>query len=221
VINSDNQARHGPADPSGKRLTRRQLAVYRFVEERVRDARVPPSVREVAKHFGFSSVRSAEKHLVALQLKGLIRRRRGARNLQLVAREERAPYGGSIPVLGRVPAGTPVLAVENFDGFLEFRDLFGDSDQLFALRVTGDSMVNAGISPGDWVIVRMQQTVSHGEIAVVYTGEDAEATVKRVLFEKERIRLQPENDRLSPSFVPRGDPSFQVAGKVMGLVRRL
>jgi repressor LexA len=217
-----NQAGLASDQPVRARVTRRQLAVYRFLEQRVRTVGIPPSVREVAAHFGFSSVRSAEKHLLALQLKGLIRRRRGARNLQLVAREEHATYGrGAIPVLGKVPAGSPILAVENFDGVLGFGDVFGDPEHLFALRVTGDSMVNAGILPGDWVIVRMQPTVSNGEIAVVYVGEDAEATVKRLFFEKQRVRLQPENDRLSPSFVPRDDPSFRVAGKVVGVVRRL
>jgi repressor LexA len=208
--------------PAGARLTRRQLAVYRFLEEQVDATGVPPSVREVARHFGFSSVRSAEKHLVALQHKGLIRRHRGARNLQLVAREEHATYDrGAIPVLGKVPAGTPSLAVENFDGSLAFRDVFGDPDLLFALKVVGDSMLKAGIQPGDWVIVRIQPTVANGEIAVVYVGEDAEATVKRVFPEKDSIRLQPENDRLSPSFIARDDPSFRIAGKVVGVVRRL
>jgi repressor LexA len=205
-----------------KRPTHRQLAVFRFLEETVRSHGVPPSIREVAAHFGFSSPRSAEKHLAALQQKGLIRRHHGARNLQFVARETEAPYGqDGIPVLGHVPAGTPILAVENFAGLLRFRDVFGDHEQLFALRVTGDSMVNAGILDGDWVIVHEQPTVSHGEIAVVYVGDSSEATVKRVFFDKDHIRLQPENDRLSPSFISRADPHFRLAGKVVGVLRRL
>jgi repressor LexA len=204
------------------RLTRRQLAVYRFLEDSAQARGVPPSVREVAAHFGFSSPRSAEKHLAALQQKGLIRRHHGARNLEFVARETEAPYGrDGIPVLGNVPAGTPIFAVENFAGLLQFRDVFGDTEQLFALRVVGDSMVDAGIFNGDWVIVREQPAVSHGEIAVVYVGDGSEATVKRVFFDQNHIRLQPENARLSPSFVSRDDPHFRLAGRVVGVLRRL
>lgn len=206
------------------RLTRRQVEVFRFIQAILQAQGVPPSIREIAKHFGFASPSSAEKHLVALEQKGLIRRhRRLARNIEVVATDASQSHrtgDEGIPILGRVPAGSPILAAENFAGFLSLRDAFGDLDGLFALRVTGDSMVNVGILGGDYVVVRHQAGISNGEIGVAYLGEDCEATVKRIFFEKECIRLQPENDALSPTLVPRDDPHFRLGGKVVGFLKR-
>ncbi len=209
------------------RLTRRQRDVLAFVADAIDHARYAPTVREIAKHFGFASHTSAEKHLVALQKKGFIRRQTGlARAIELTTGggQESAHSDGSrggIPIVGRVPAGSPALAVEDVEGHLSLEDCFGDLDGLFALRVRGDSMTGVGIDEGDFVVVRQQDRVSNGEIAVVYVGEDWEATVKRVFFTKSGVTLRPENDAYEATLIRRDDPHFRVAGKVVGVVKRL
>ena len=113
-----------------------------------------------------------------------------------------------------------MLAVENFDGFLSLKDYFGNPAGLFALRVNGDSMVDVGIDEGDFAVVRLQERVSSGEIAVVYVGEDCEATVKRVFLSRSGVRLQPENEAYEETFIRKGDPYFRIAGKVVGILKR-
>ena len=206
------------------RLTRRQKEVLDYARDQARKG-VSPTVREIAEHFGFASHTSSEKHLIALEKKGLIRRRRGlARSIELIDGEyttEGDVPAETVAILGEIAAGGPILAQENFQGFLSLHECFGDSTNLFALQVKGNSMVNAGIGNGDFVIVRLQSTVANGEVAVAYIGQDYETTIKRFFFEGSRIRLQPENESYKPIFVSRDDTDFRIGGKVIGVVKRL
>ena len=117
-----------------------------------------------------------------------------------------------------VPAGTPVLAEENFEGYVDLNELFGRGEGTFLLKVSGESMIGAGINDGDLVVVHQQEQITSGEIGVAVVG--GEITVKRLFHEQGSWRLQPENPALDPIRVWDGDPEFRVAGKVIGVVRR-
>jgi repressor LexA len=123
------------------------------------------------------------------------------------------------PILGRIAAGKPILAEENFQGLLNLNTLFGRDMDLFVLRVEGDSMTKTGIFPGDFVIVKHQAKIGQGEIGVVYI--DDEATVKRIFLEEGRLRLQPENDAMDPVFIHQDDDRLRIGGKVIGVVRKM
>jgi repressor LexA len=205
------------------RLTQRQKDVLDYVRRQV-DQGVSPTIREIAEYFGFASHTSSEKHLFALEKKGLIRRRKGsARAIELICdkyTQEENVHTSKIPIIGDIAAGGPILAQENFQGFLSLDECFGNSDNLFALKVKGDSMVNAGIDNGDLVIVRLQNMVANGDIAVIYSGEYCEATIKRFFLESSRIKLQPENESYKPIFFSRNDSEFRIGGKVIGVIKR-
>jgi repressor LexA len=124
-----------------------------------------------------------------------------------------------IPLVGRVAAGEPILAEQNLEEYVHLESWFRTDDSSFALRVRGDSMIDAGIEDGDLVIVRSQPRVDNGQIGVALLDE--EATVKRIYDEGDRWRLQPENPNLEPRFVPKADSNFRIAGKVVGVVRRV
>ena len=198
-----------------KGLTRRQREIFEFIRATFREENRPPTVREIARHFGFRSPKAATDHLAALEKKGFIRRRdRRARNIEV--REELSPLG--IPILGRIAAGEPVLAVENIEGSLSTTSLFAPGENTFALQVEGDSMTGAGILSGDYVIVESGGRVYNGSIAAVRIGD--EATVKRVYFEKGRVRLKAENPKYEDIVVDKKSPEFAIYGPVIGLMRR-
>jgi len=199
-----------------KKLTNRQREVFEFIRDTCRAESRPPTVREIADHFGFRSPKAATDHLNALERKGyIVRRNRKSRNIEIP--EELSPQG--IPVLGRIAAGSPILAVENVERTLSLGGLFGLSSTTFALRVQGDSMRDAGILDGDYVIVESGAEVKNGAIAVVLLGD--EATVKRVFFERHRVRLRPENPAFEEIVVDESSPDFRMCGPVRGLMRRL
>ena len=161
--------------------------------------------------------------MLALERKGFLKRT-GEKSralsltpaLRAAAAAPAAPRGW--PLVGVVPAGTPVLAEENFEGYVDLNELFGGGEGTFLLRVRGESMIGAGINDGDIVVVRNQERVASGEIGVAVVG--GEATVKRLFHEDGTWRLQPENPAMDPIRVWEGDPEFRVAGKVIGVVRR-
>ena len=155
-----------------KGLTQRQEQVFLFVCDVMREENRPPTVREIAEHFGFRSPKAATDHLDALERKGYIHRRnRKARNIEI--REELSPQG--IPVIGKIAAGSPTLAVENLEGSLSTTSLFEVHDKTFALQVEGESMTGVGILPGDYVIVDGNGRVKDGAIAAVRLGDEATA----------------------------------------------
>lgn len=210
---------HQHRTPDSVRLTARQKQVLDFVSRYITTNHFAPSIRDIAEHFRFSSPAAAANHLRALEKKGLLKSHGAARSIEILDPRLRSDSG--IPVLGKVPAGTPVLAVEAHDDWLSFERLYGEKADLFALRVRGESMTGAGIFDGDFVVVRSQREVRNGEIGVVLVGEEAEATVKRIFVEKQVIRLQPENPSLEPMILSKTDATFRVAGKVIGVVRKL
>jgi repressor LexA len=199
-----------------KGLTDRQREVFEFIRDCFREHSCPPTVREIARHFNFNSPKAATDHLNALERKGYIHRRaHTARNIELPdALDPRC-----IPVLGRIAAGSPVLAVEEIEGTVSINGMFDPTPETFALEVDGDSMQDAGILDGDYVVVEKGASVKNGAIAVALLGD--EATVKRVFFEDEGVRLQPENPDFDPIRVEQSDPDFRICGPVRGVIRRL
>jgi repressor LexA len=187
----------------------------------VRDEGFPPTLKEIAERFGLASANAARDHVLALERKGFLKRtgeKSRALRLDPSLRAAAAAAPRGWPLVGMVPAGTPILAEENFEGYVDLNELFGRGDGTFLLKVRGESMIGAGINDGNLVVVHHQESVSSGEIGVALVG--GEATVKRLFHEQGSWRLQPENPALDPIRVWDGDPEFRVAGKVIGVVRR-
>ena len=208
-----------------KGLTRRQREILEFVRSFSERHGVPPAVREIGQRFGFTA-RAAFDHLKALERKGMLERRvtekRASRTLVLPAsRRPRRPGREEIPVLGRIAAGIPVLAVENREDSIPLPpDWLGAQGQdVFALRVRGDSMVQAHIVEGDLVIVRKQETASPGDVVAVLL--DGEATVKRFARDGSAVVLKPEHPTMKPIVVGPDRHDFRVLGKVIGVLRSL
>lgn len=203
---------------SDERLTDRQRQIFSYIKDETRKRGYPPSVREIGEAVGLSSSSTVHGHLARLEEKGMIRRDpskpRAIEILDWVHNEPRRPMV-NVPLLGRVTAGQPILAVENIEEYFPLpQDLVGEAE-LFMLEVRGDSMIEAGILEDDYVVVRRQSTARNGEIVVAMIDE--EATVKRFFREADHIRLQPENRRLEPIRVR----DCQVLGKVIALFRRV
>lgn len=198
-------------------LTARQQAVYEFIREQLHATRRPPTVREIADHFGFRSPKGGTDHLAALERKGWIIRTPGvSRGIQLVEDEMTEEEG--IPILGKVAAGHPILAQQNLMGSLSFSQLFGLQDR-FAVQVMGESMIEAGIHEGDFVVVQRTTEFRDGDIVVAMI--EGEATVKRFERDKQgRILLCPENPRFEPIVVDEQTSDFRMAGLVVGVVRK-
>ncbi|KRT65829.1 MAG: SOS-response transcriptional repressor, LexA, repressor LexA [Candidatus Rokubacteria bacterium CSP1-6] len=200
-------------------LTRRQREILGFIKTFTQRHSVPPTVREIGARFHFTP-RAAFDHLRALERKGHLRRRvtagRSSRNLTLV---ERAPATREVPVYGRIAAGEPLFAEQNLEGTLPVgvEWLASKGEEVFALKVHGDSMINAHIVEGDLVLVRRQQSAELGDIVVALL--DNEATVKRFARQGEAIVLKPEHPTMAPILVRQGQKDFKILGKVVGLVR--
>ena len=208
-------------------LTARQREVLDFIRHFMTQAGYPPTVREIGAHFGFVP-RSVFDHLKALQRKGVLRRVASkSRSLQILdppsapplpaAGRTAAPFR-ELPILGRVAAGEPLLAEENVEGTLTVSRDWVNGDEAFILKVEGESMINAHILPGDYALVRRQVTAENGEIVVALVND--EATIKRVFFKKDLVVLQPEHPTMSPIQVKKGEKSFQIIGKVVGILRK-
>lgn len=193
-------------------LTERQRRVFDFLVEFLQERGYPPTLSEIAVELGLSRV-GVMKHLITLERKGYIRRSSRARDIELIG----LPRSMGVPVLGRVPAGEPLLAVENIEGVMAIDSTIARGENLFLLKVKGDSMIEAGILDGDFVLVRPQSTAEDGEIVVALIED--EATVKRFFREPNGIRLQPENPALSPIIVR--NENVRIVGKVIGLFRQI
>ena len=202
-----------------KELTVRQREILGFIRSFTNRHGVPPTVREIGERFRVTP-RAAFDHLRALERKGALQRRATAkRTSRALTLADRGPGVREIPVLGRIAAGVPLLAEENREGSLPFLAdwLAGKGEEIFALRVRGESMVNAHIVDGDLVLVRRQDTAQPGEIVVVVL--DSEATVKRLARDGEAIVLKPEHPTMAPIVVKPGERDVRILGKVIGLVR--
>ena len=204
-----------------KALTARQRQVLNFVRGFAAENGYPPTVREIGAHFGFVP-RSVFDHLKALERKGYLRRRSSkSRSLEILDEggSPAHPRGVAVPILGRVAAGDPLLAVQNIEGSLWLSPEWVNGGETFLLRVQGESMVDAHILPGDYALVRRQASAEHGDIVVALLND--EATVKRLLFKGDQVLLKPENPAMKPIAVRRADPRLQIVGKVIGVLRRL
>ncbi len=205
-----------------KKVSKRQEDILAFIKEEVRTKGYPPSVREIGEAVGLASSSTVHGHLARLESKGLIRRDpTKPRAIEILDLEEEIPVPKqnivNVPLIGKVTAGLPITAIENIEEYFPLPDSYGTSeDQLFMLEVMGESMIEAGILDGDYVIVKKTSTASNGEIVVAMT-EDDEATVKRFYKEKTHFRLQPENSTMDPIYVNQ----VAILGKVVGLYRRI
>jgi len=198
-------------------LTDRQRAVLTFVEEFCQRQGYPPTVREVAAHFGIQP-RAADDHLTALKRKGYLHREPG-RSRGLALRSRSPGNTVEVPLVGQIAAGRPLLAVEQIEDTIPLPEAWVRGDEVFLLRVIGDSMAPL-LLPGDLVIVRVQPRVGRGEIGVVLWGE--EATVKRVYQEPDGLLLRGDNPDFAPLWLtPEQAAQVQVLGRVIGVYRAL
>ena len=209
----------------GKKLTPRQREVLDYISRMIKDTRIPPTIREIGKNFDISSTNGVRAILSSLVRKGYIKRKPlVSRGIELVKGIKSSLVGQdaslvSIPILGRIAAGLPVLAVENIEGSITLDKNFFSADRIFSLRVEGESMKNAGIFDGDYVVARQQPSADKGDIVVAIIGD--EATVKKYYPENGRIRLEPANPEFRSIIVERKTPGFLIAGKVIGLLRKM
>jgi repressor LexA len=207
-------------------LTPRQRQIWDFLVDYGARHGYPPTVREIGEAVGLASPSTVHAHLANLERAGLLRRDpTKPRALELIGRERSGasrptPETHVLPLVGQIAAGGPMLAEESIEGYLGVPEPLARGGDEFILRVKGDSMVNAGILEGDYVVVRKQQDAQNGDVVVALAGSDEaadEATVKRFFREANGVRLQPENDALEPIYAPH----VQVLGKVIGVFRRL
>jgi repressor LexA len=201
-------------------LTKRQQEIFDFIKRYSAKHGYPPTVRDIGKAIGLTSSSTVHAHLANLEKVGLLRRDPSKpRAIELLVDRAKRAVGadGGLPLVGQVAAGSPVLAEENVEEYVEVPEIAGGDQGEYLLRITGDSMINAGIHDGDHVTVRTQDTARDGEIVVALVGEDSEATVKRFFKESDHVRLQPENDALEPI----RSQEVAVIGKVVGVMRRV
>lgn len=201
------------------KLTTRQQQILDYIKDNLHTKGYPPSVREIGQAVGLSSSSTVHNHLSKLEQMGLIRRDpTKPRALEILdgmpwRRQRITP----VPLVGKVTAGQPILAIENIEETYPMpAELIGNNENVFMLTVSGESMINAGIFDGDFVLVREQHSATNGEIVVALVDQE-EATVKRFFKEKDCIRLQPENDSLSPIYAK----DVFILGKVIGIYRKL
>ena len=209
----------------GPVVTERQRAILDYLREFIDEHGYPPTVREIGEAVGLSSPSTVHAHLAQLERAGLLRRDpTKPRALELADRRRESrevrPDIHRLPLVGEIAAGGPLLADQNIEDYVGVPEPLSRGGEEFLLRVKGDSMVNAGILDGDFVVVQRGQDARNGEIVVALAGDDEsadEATVKRFFREHGRVRLQPENDALEPIYADH----VQILGKVIGVFRSL
>jgi repressor LexA len=204
----------------GKDLTKRQQEIFDFIKKYSAKYGYPPTVRDIGKAVGLASSSTVHAHLANLEKVGLLRRDPSKpRAIELLDRAADAvksvvsPTG--LPLVGSVAAGQPILAEENIEDYVQVPEIAGGDEGEFVLKVRGESMKNAGILPGDFVVVRPQETAGDGEIVVALVGE--EATVKTFYREPDHVRLQPENETMEPI----RSREVRVLGRVVGVFRKV
>jgi repressor LexA len=208
-------------------LSKRQSEIYDFVLNYVDEHGYPPTVREIGEAVGLASPSTVHAHLANLERAGYLRRDpTKPRALEVTGRGRAQPAAAGraeprmLPLVGEIAAGGPLLAEENIEDYLSVPEPLSRGGEEFLLRVKGESMIEAGILPGDYVVVHRQSTAQNGDVVVALAGDDEaadEATVKRFFREDGRVRLQPENAALEPLY----PEHVKVLGKVVGVFRRL
>jgi repressor LexA len=199
-------------------LTKRQQEIFDFIRKYSARYGYPPTVRDIGKAVGLASSSTVHAHLANLEKIGLLRRDPSKpRAIELLDRAVESVRGivrgEGLPLVGSVAAGQPMLAEENVEEYISVPEIAGGGDGEYLLRIRGDSMKDAGILEGDFVVVRSQDTAQDGDVVVALLGE--EATVKRFFREADHIRLQPENDAMEPI----RSKEVKVLGRVVGLLR--
>lgn len=204
------------------KLSKRQQDILDFIKNEVRSKGYPPSVREIGQAVGLASSSTVHGHLSRLEAKGLIRRDpTKPRAIEILEVDENANIPRSnvtnVPVVGKVTAGLPITAIENVEEYFPLPERLAPPDeQVFMLEIMGESMIEAGILNGDYVIVKQQSTADNGDIVIALT-EDDEATCKRFFKEKDYFRLQPENSTMEPIILK----NVSILGKVIGIYRQI
>lgn len=188
-----------------------QKRILEYIEKYIDDNGFPPSVREIGLAVDLKSTSTVHGHLTRLEKKGLLHRE--AMKPRTIVKKDEKAQTVKVPLLGKVAAGTPILAEENAEGFMQLPEAMVGRGDHFILEIRGDSMIMAGIMNGDYVVVKRQQTAQNGEIIIAMI--DDEATCKRYFKEPDRIRLQPENPRMRPIYVR----SVTIVGKVVAVYR--
>ncbi len=200
-------------------LSAKQNQILNYIKENLRAKGYPPSVREIGEAVGLSSSSTVHSHLTKLETLGYIKRDpTKPRAIDVLDEAQwRQKTVIPVPLVGLVTAGQPILAIENIEETYPLpAELLGSEDDVFMLSVKGDSMINAGILDGDYILVRQQSNANNGDIIVALI-DDEEATVKRFYKESGRIRLQPENDLMEPIYAEQ----VAIVGKVVGLFRSM
>jgi repressor LexA len=199
-------------------LTEKQKAVLEFIQRQITDRGHSPTIREIGEKFRIQSTNGVRTHLNALIKKGYLKKERFiSRGLELT--QSLTEGVGRLPLVGSVPAGLPIDAIENIEGEIALDLSFIPRGESFTLTVIGESMKDAGILSGDIVLVKKQKVAQKGDIVVAII--DGEATVKRYFPSEKSIRLQPENKDFEPIIVNKRSGDFRIAGKVVGLLRRM
>ena len=203
-------------------LTRKQKEILEFIKKTIFKKGVSPTLREIMQFFGFKSIKTVQDHLRLIERKGYIKKDPNkSRSIVLEDFSKALKDTVRVPVLGQVSAGKPILAEENIQGYINLdKFLVKYSKDIFALKVKGDSMIQAGILDKDFVIVKKQPTVENREIACVLI--DNEATVKRFYKKKDHIELRPENPKYQPIIVTKDTAAnILILGKVIGVFRKI
>jgi repressor LexA len=202
-------------------LTPTQEKVFIFLNDYLREKGFPPTLREIASHFGLRGPKAPQKTLNILERKRYIRKvPGGSRAIEILSYPQ---YSLTqilpIPIVGRVRAGDPILAIQNIEGYIHLDRNLVSSEDVFLLRVQGDSMIDAHIQDGDFALVKPQPNAENGEIVVVLIED--EATIKRIFKKRNLIRLEPANPKIEPIVVRKGEKKVAIVGKVVGIFRKI
>ena len=205
----------------GNELTTRQKEVFEFLKDYLRAKGFPPTLREIASHFGLRGPKAPQKTLNILERKGYIRKvPGGSRAIEILSYPQFSlTHILSVPIVGRVQAGEPLLAIENIEGYINLDRSLVSSGDVFLLRVQGDSMIEAHIQDGDFALVKPQPNAENGEIVVALIED--EATIKRIFKKRDLIRLEPANPKMEPIVIKKGEKKVTIVGKVVGIFRKL
>jgi repressor LexA len=218
MARSTRQERIAEAPVTTTPITPRQRRILEFISETVRERGYPPTVREIGEAVGLTSSSSVHAQLANLERRGMLHK--DPTKPRAMALSDQPPRAAIVPLVGRVAAGTPILAEENVEEYLPLPMGYVGGAEHFALRVMGDSMIDAGILDGDTVVVRSQEAANNGDIVAVLLPGPAEdeATIKRFKKERGHIMLVPENPRLQPFEM---DPLGRILGVVVAVLRKL
>ncbi len=206
---------------SRNELTPTQEKVFEFLKNFLQEKGFPPTLREIASHFGLRGPKGPQKTLSILERKGYIRKVPGiSRAVEILSYPQFSlTHILPVPIVGRVKAGEPILAVENIEGYINFDQSLVSSRDVFLLRVMGDSMIEAHIQDGDFALVKPQSNADNGEIVVALIED--EATIKRIFQKRDLIRLEPANPKMEPIVVKKGEKKVTIVGKVVGIFRKI